>query len=305
MHELTVTRLCAELCAKARVPGEPKREPMRAWSLSAVERLHFPDGSTAIFKFAAEPFTGEDRALKLAGVHGVPVPELYASTISGGILGMLMQDLGEPAQEASDDDGVKAAVVLHRVRPSEILPTTLDADELRALPLRALAHLDYLRQVRRWKSTLDIAEMLSVLDKVAPAHAQGAELAPFGLCHSEFHPSSLHVGRTGWRLLDFARAFNGPGLLDLASWPGTQQPANVKRVRRLIEAYVAIGGPQEALAPRGGLSAEAWALGWHRVWIVEWSMDQTVRWINDPSSDPVYIKAVRRHLREAVRLLAP
>ncbi|KAA9380184.1 phosphotransferase [Microbispora cellulosiformans] len=276
---------------------------MRAWSLSAVERLHFPDGSTAIFKFAAEPFTGEDRALKLAAVHGVPVPELYACAVSGGVLGMLMQDLGEPVREAADDDGVKAAVVLHRVRPSEILPTTLDADKLRALPLRALAHLDYLRQVRRWKSTLDIAEMLSALDKVAPARAQGAELAPFGLCHSEFHPSSLHVGRSGWRLLDFARAFNGPGLLDLASWPGTQQAANVQRVRRLIEAYVAAGGPQEALAPRGGLSAEAWALGWHRVWIVEWFMDQTVHWINDPSSDPVYIKAVRRHLREAVRLL--
>ncbi|TQS07095.1 phosphotransferase [Microbispora hainanensis] len=278
---------------------------MRAWSLSAVERLHFPDGSTAIFKFAAEPFTGEDRALKLAAVHGVPVPELYACAVSGGVLGMLMEDLGEPVREAADDDGVKAAVVLHRVRPSAILPTTLDADELRALPLRALAHLDFLRQVRRWRSTLDIAEMLSALDKVAPARAQGAELAPFGLCHSEFHPSSLHVGRTGWRLLDFARAFNGPGLLDLASWPGTQHPANVKRVRRLVEAYVAAGGPQEALAPRGGLSAEEWALGWHRVWIVEWFMDQTVHWINDPSSDPVYIKAVRRHLREAVRLLAP
>jgi hypothetical protein len=235
----------------------------------------------------------------------VPVPELYASAVSGGILGMLMQDLGEPVREAADDDGIKAAVVLHQVRPSEILPTTIDADELRALPLRALAHLDYLRQVRRWKSALDIAEMLSALDKVASARAQGAELAPFGLCHSEFHPSSLHVGRTGWRLLDFARAFNGPGLLDLASWPGTQHPANVKRVRQLIEAYVAVGGSQEALAPRGGLSAEAWALGWHRVWIVEWFMDQTVHWINDPTSDPVYIKAVRRHLREAVRLLAP
>ena len=37
--------------------------------------------------------------------------------------------------------------------------------------------------------------------------------------HSEFHPTSLHIGRDGRRLLDFARTFNGPGLLDLASWP--------------------------------------------------------------------------------------
>lgn len=304
MHELTVTRLCAELCAKARVPGEPKREPMRAWSLSAVERLHFPDGSTAIFKFAAEPFTGEDRALKLAGVHGVPVPELYASAVSGGILGMLMQDLGEPVREAADDDGVKAAVVLHRVRPRRSCRRPSTPTNCGPCPCgRSPTWTTCGRSAAG--NPLDIAEMLSALDKVAPARAQGAELTPFGLCHSEFHHSSLHIGRMGWRLLDFARAFNGPGLLDLASWPGTQQPANVQRVRRLIEAYVAAGGSQEALAPRGGLSAEAWALGWHRVWIVEWFMDQTVRWINDPTSDPVYIKVVRRHLREAVRLLVP
>ena len=43
----------------------------------------------------------------------------------------------------------------------------------------------------------------------------GARLAPYGLCHSEFHPTSLHVGASGWRLLDWARAFRGPGLIDL------------------------------------------------------------------------------------------
>ncbi|MEW9533597.1 phosphotransferase family protein [Microbispora sp. NPDC049125] len=293
-----------QLYGRAGFIGEPEREPIRAGALSAVERLRFPNGDTAIFKLAAEPLTGEDRALNLAAVHGVPVPELYGSAVSGGNLGMLLEDLGEPVREAEDEDGVRAAVVLHRVRPAEILPI-LDVDELRLLPSRALAHMDDLRQVRRWRSASDIAQMLSALDKVAPVRAQGAERTPFGLCHSEFHPSSLHIGRAGRRVLDFARAFSGPGLLDLASWPGTQRPANAARVRGLIEAYVAAGGPRDALTPRGGLPAEEWALGWHRIWVAEWITDQAVHWINDPTTDPVYIKAVRRHLREAIRLLTP
>ncbi|GIH72831.1 phosphotransferase family protein [Sphaerimonospora thailandensis] len=303
MDELTVSRLCVELWVKAGFAGDPKREPIRAWSLSAVERLRFPDGATAVFKFAAEPFTGEDRALKLAAMHGVPVPELHGSAVSGAILGMVMEDLGEPAREATDQDGAAAAAVLHRIRPSEMLPITLDTESLPRLPSRALAHFDYLRQVGRWESASDVGEMLTALHGVASVRAEGAERPPFGLCHSEFHPTSLHIGRTGWRLLDFARAFNGPGLLDLASWPGTQQPANPSRVRELIEAYVTTGGHPDALTSRGGLPAEVWALGWHRVWIVEWFMDQAVHWINDPTTDPAYITAVRRHLREAVRLL--
>ncbi|MEZ0071679.1 hypothetical protein [Planotetraspora sp. GP83] len=304
MDGMTVTLLRTQLCATAGFAGEPKREPISTCSLSAVERLRFSDGSTVIFKVVAEPFAGEEGARMLAAAQGVPVAERYASLMIGGVLGMLLH-LGEPIREAENDDGVRAAVLLHQIRPAGLQPPTLDTGELRLLPSRALVHLDSLREGRRWRSTSDIAEMLAALDKVAPVRAQGAELEPFGLCHGEFHPVSLHIGTAGWRLLDLARAFNGPGLLDLASWLGTQRPASTARLRRLIEAYVAGGGPQDALAERGGLPAETWALGWHRAWTVEWLMGQARHWINDAGTDRLYIKDVRRHLREAIRLLAP
>ena len=72
-----------------------------------------------------------------------------------------------------------------------------------------------LQESGRWTGVDDIADILHALSRCASARATGAQLAPFGFCHSEFHPTSLHIGERGWRLLDFARAFNGPGLLDL------------------------------------------------------------------------------------------
>jgi hypothetical protein len=32
-------------------------------------------------------------------------------------------------------------------------------------------------------------------------------------------------------------------------------------------------------------------------------MEQAIRWINDPATDPAYIKVVRRHLTDILRLL--
>lgn len=139
--------------------------------------------------------------------------------------------------------------------------------------------------------------------QAAEARSAGATLAPFGWVHSEFHPTSLHVGERGWRLLDFARAFTGPGLLDLASWHGTIEPPHPLRLRVFLEQYVVAGGTPDALASRGGLTAENWALVWHRMWAVEWFMEQSVRWINDPATDPGYIKVVRRHLTDVLHLL--
>jgi len=284
--------------------GTPTREPLRIWTLSGVERLHRNDTSTVIFKYAAAPFTGEDKALTLAAEHKVPVPQLHASTVREGILGMIMQDLGDPLREATLHDGATAAVRLHA---AGVVPglDTLDQQRLAALPDQALQRLATLRESGRWTGVDDIADILHTLSDCASARATGAQLAPFGFCHSEFHPTSLHIGEDGWRLLDFARAFNGPGLLDLASWHGTIDDPDSTRLRELLDAYAGAGGHRQVLALRGGLPAPQWALGWHRVWAVTWYLDQAVGWINDPATDPVYIAAVRRHLREAADLLAP
>ncbi|MFD0351720.1 hypothetical protein ACFQ0M_47845 [Kitasatospora aburaviensis] len=181
----------------------------------------------------------------------------------------------------------------------------MDEDALAALPILARGHLRRLREAGRWMDgTDDIAGLLDELDARAEDLAAGANIPPYGWVHSQFHPGSLHLGADGWRLLDFARSFTGPCLLDIASWHGTTTDPDPARLRTLLEAYVAAGGSAAALAPRGGgLPAEVWALVWHRVWTAEWLMEEALRWINDPDQDPHTIAAVRRHLTGAVGLL--
>lgn len=70
-----------------------------------------------------------------------------------------------------------------------------------------------------------------------------------------------------------------------------------------LEQYVTAGGHEDALAARGGLPAGAGALGRHRMWAVEWFMEQAIRWIDAPANDPAYIPVVRRHLNGVVQLL--
>lgn len=280
----------------------PERAEIRVWGMSGVERVTFPDGTTAVFKYAKEPFDREAQALRLAHQRGLPVPELHATAMQDTWLGMLMDDLGTPVRDADDLDGVAAAVMLHAARPAGGLPL-LDKAGLAALPGRALEHLRRLRKADRWTDCDDIETTLGKISATVGTRAQGATLNPFGWVHSEFHPTSIHIGEDGWHLLDFARAFTGPGLLDLASYHGTTDTPNPVRLRVLLEQYVIAGGHQDALTPRGGLAAEAWALGWHRMWAVEWFMEQAVHWINDPAKDPMYIPVVRRHLNDVVQLL--
>ncbi|MEV6973266.1 aminoglycoside phosphotransferase family protein [Kitasatospora sp. NPDC093806] len=296
--------MLAEICADTGRP-QPTRNPMRVWALSGVERLAFPGGRTAIYKYAAEPFTTEDRILRAAQKAGVPVPAVLGAIAREDHLGMIIEDLGDEQRTATDADGVVAAVALHTAHPAHFLPV-LDGEALAALPGLALGHLKRLRNKGRWEGdTSDIGEMLDALAGAATKRAEGATTGPWGWVHSEFHPTSLHITTDGWRLLDFARAFIGPGLLDLASWHGTISDADPDRLRDFMAGYVAAGGHRDTLAERGGLAAEAWALGWHRLWAVEWFIEQALRWINDPSKDEVYIEAVRRHLTTAVELLEP
>lgn len=74
------------------------------------------------------------------------------------------------------------------------------------------------------------------------------------------------------------------------------------RTSDLIESYVAAGGPPQALARRGGLDAASWALGWHRVWVVDWFAEQMERgWAQ--GAEDVWATAITRHLDEALTLL--
>ncbi|MBO2465382.1 phosphotransferase [Actinomadura violacea] len=280
------------------------REPIHVWALSAVERVHLDNGGTVILKSAIAPFTGEADVLQYAGRHGVPVPDVLAvSRRDDAHLSMLLEDLGEhPAEDASLPQGAAAAVAIHACPPMGGLPV-LDARELASLPGRALGALARLQQAGRWSDAADIRRLLTELAEVAEARSAGAATPPFGMCHSEFHPTSLHTGPSGLRVLDWARAFTGPGLLDLASWRDTPLPLDVAAIAEMIGAYIAAGGPESAAAERGGLPAEVWAGGWHRVWICEWYLQQCVRWMPNPEADEATQRVVRRHLTEAKECL--
>ncbi|MET9695809.1 aminoglycoside phosphotransferase family protein [Streptomyces sp. NPDC006529] len=301
MDQSLTAALLDDLCTLVGKPL-PERSEIRVWSMSGVERVTFPDGESAVFKYAAEPFDREAQALRIAHRRGLPVPELHATAMRDKWLGMLMDDLGTPVRDADDLDGVAAAVMLHAARPAGGLPL-LDGAGLTALPGRALDHLQRLRKADRWAACDDIETALGKISAAADARVKGATLDPFGWVHSEFHPTSIHIGEHRRHLLDFARAFTGPGLIDRASYHGTTDAPSPVRLKVLLEQYVAAGGHEDALAARGGLTAEAWALGWHRMWAVELFMEQAIRWINDPAKDPAYISAVRRHVGDVVHLL--
>ncbi|GAA1649151.1 phosphotransferase [Actinoplanes couchii] len=304
MNPQLVTDILTAVRTSTRLP-QPRRSTVRVWSLSGVERLTFPDGTTAIYKYAAEPFTTEHQVLRAAAGAAIPVPAVIGALVRDGVLGMVLEDLGKTAREANDEDGIIAAIALHHATIDPML-AELDYEALAVLPVLARGHLYRLRANGRWTAdTDDIAGMLDALTAGAAKRAAGATTEPWGWVHSEFHPTSLHIGTTGWRLLDFARAFTGPGLLDLVSWHGTIDAPDPARLHHHIEKYIADGGHRDALADRGGLAAPDWALGWHRVWVVEWFMEQALRWINDPSQDQVYIDVVRQHLTTAVRHLKP
>ncbi|GAA1801536.1 hypothetical protein GCM10009682_24350 [Luedemannella flava] len=131
----------------------------------------------------------------------------------------------------------------------------------------------------------------------------GADRQPFGLCHGELHPTSLHRGPAGLRLLDFGKAFHGPGLLDLATWFGTRHRPDHDRVAHLLGLYVAAGGHPDALASRGGLPAATWALGWHRVWAAAWFIEQAATGAFDATTDTAHGVIVHRQLTSAAALL--
>jgi aminoglycoside phosphotransferase (APT) family kinase protein len=287
--------LLPPLLAAVGLDPHPVREKIRVWARSGVERLRFPGGGSTVFKYAEEPFDREHLVLREAADAGVPVPAVLAAHTVDGLLGMLLEDLGQSVREAEDRDGVEAAVTLHRAPFSDRL-TRLDTAALAALPGRMLA-----RAERCALTQLSIAAA-SELAKAAESRARGADLAPFGWCHSEFHPTSVFITKDGWRLLDFARAFIGPGLLDLASWHGTLDAPDTARLAAFLDQYVRAGGARSALDERGGLSAAAWALGWHRLWVAEWFSEQIERgWAGEHPA--TWTQAIERHTREAAELL--
>jgi hypothetical protein len=291
--------------------GDVRREPIRVWEMSGVERLRLDDGRTLIYKYARGPFTDEHLVLRHASAHRLSVPRLLASATAydprlgagGDSLGMILEDLGPAARVPTLEQAAAAAVAVHSV---PVLPGRpgLDSATLAALPERGLKRLTTLQAAGRWHDPA-LARHLRALAAIAYERCHDAEIPPWGMLHSEFHPTSLHMDASGrWRLLDMARACTGPGVLDLVSWQGTQTAApDTAALYELLVAYVAAGGPATALSDHSGLPVTRWAIGWHRLWIIDWYLEQAVRWMPDPTLDENAVAVVDRHLTEAVDAL--
>lgn len=300
MDPALVDSLLGDLIDAADLRGEVVREPLRGWEMSAVERLHLADETTLFFKCATAPMCGEAAVLGHVAAHGVPAPAVVAAIERSDHAGMLLEDLGPPTREPTLADAAVAAVAAHVTPPLDGSPL-LDETALAALPRHCLRSLHRLSD--RWRDVGDILERLACIDSCAEERAKGAEIAPFGMCHSEFNATSVHITANGWHLVDWARAFEGPGLLDLASWQPTREAPDLDAFDTLTAAYVAAGGRPAARSERGGLPAARWAYGWHRLWVIDWYLQQATTWIADPAMDARYQATVRRHLGEAVECL--
>lgn len=249
------------------------RETIYTGPYSVVERLTLPDGTTAVLKRTdARLFPLEPAALAAAARAGAPVPDLYATCTHADTTHLLMQDVGPAHRTAEPSDVAYAAARLHRyaahVRQGDLLDeaglTDLPARGARAVQRIPAEHPGSLAAIRR---------LLARIAEQAVERAAGAHLPPFGLCHGELHPSAVHLGTGGVVLLDLAVAHTGPGLLDLAAFFGSTTRPDPAAMRHLIHQYVEAGGRPSTAAPRGGLAAEAWALGWHRVHAAIWHLE--------------------------------
>jgi hypothetical protein len=295
--------LLPALLAKAGLPPDPARELVRqVFPFSGVWRLTFPgrrDSATVIYKQAWAPLDREAAALRYAASCRIPVPRVIASHRQDGKAGIIMTDLGQPARPPTDADAAPLAVTIHHATGSPGLPV-IDAAALAAMPGRIAG------RASRHGLPAPAIEAAATIARSARRLAAPAITQPTGLCHSEWHPESILIDAGGSpHVYDWARAFTGPCLIDLASWRGTTTAPDPTATRADIAAYVTAGGHRAALATRAGLPAEAWALGWHRIWAADWYLQQLeMHWIPDKYL-PGQHQAIDRHLHEAARLLLP
>ena len=277
-----------------------RRETLSDWQLSRVERVYLDDGSSIILKRSKSPLVNEGRIL--SGLRGteIPLADLYLVHLEGDVLTLLMEDAGPPKREPTPSDAAEMAVRIHATPPPAGL-FVLHREALLAFPGKIRQGIDELASSGRWARAHHMLLLLTGIDDAATSLVQGATVPPFGLCHSEFHPTSVPIGTKRTVVIDWAQAYVGPGLLDLASWfQWGARPPTSEQCRSLIDAYVAAGGAAEALDHRDSLPPEDWALFWNRLWVVEWFVRSCTSWMIDKTQDLAWEGAVERHLREAL-----
>ncbi len=285
-------------------PGNPVigREVLQSTGLSRVERVTLDGGSSYIAKRGTYLVTDEARTIQALRGSPIPVAEIYVADAEGESLTMLMEDLGPAKREPSIDEAAEMAVLMTKTTPADHLPTE-GRETLEQLPQRILTGIERLVSQGIWSNPDRIRRPVNDVAKAAPALSASAEAPPFGLCHREYNPTSLHIGTRKTALLDWQRAYVGPLLPCLANWFWIVDAPNLKACRRLIKEYVAAGGDPEALDDRSDLRPEVWAFFWQRVAAAEWWIRSQVNWRTSDTRDGGWQRAVERAIVDAQWLL--
>ena len=206
MTEAPAPRLLPATLSHAGWPPDTAAELVRqARPYSGVWRLRQPGGGTAIYKEAWKPLDREHGALVYARSMGLPVPQVLAAVQRDDRAGIIMTDLGQPDREATGQDAATIAAALHRIPAAGALPGDWSRRALAAMPARIAA------RARKHDLPAAVPELAARLDAIAGRIATAAAIPPVGLCHSEFHPTSVIIQGNQWHTYDLARAFHGPG----------------------------------------------------------------------------------------------
>jgi hypothetical protein len=278
------------------------REVLRSTGFSHVERITLDGGSSYIAKRGTLIATDEARTIYALRGSPIPMAEMYVADTDGEFLTMVMEDLGPAKRVPTLEEAGEMAVLMTRTEPPDHLPTE-GREFLEQLPQKIKAGIERLVSQGTWTNPDRIRRPVADIAKAAPGLSSSAEMPPFGLCHSSYHPTSLHIGARKTALLDWQRSYVGPLLPCLANWFSIPDAPDLKACRRLIKEYVSAGGDPEALDDRNNLRPEVWAFFWQRVGAAEWWITSQAKWQTSDTRDGGWQRAVERVIVDAQWLL--
>ena len=278
------------------------REVLQSTRLSRVERVTLEDGATYIAKRATHLLIDEVDTIRALRGSPIPMADMYVADIKGESLTMLMEDLGPIKIQPTIEDAGEMAARMTQTTPPDHLPTE-GRESLERLPQNIRIGIEQLVSLGTWENPDRIRRPVEDIVKSASELGSGTEIRPFGLCHREYHPTSLHIGTKKTALVDWQRTYVGPLLPCLANWFPIADAPNLEACRQLIKAYVSKGGDPEAQEKRGYLRPESWAFFWQRVGAAEWWINSQIKRQTSDTQDGSWQRAVERVIVDAQWLL--
>jgi aminoglycoside phosphotransferase (APT) family kinase protein len=186
-----------ELAGHARV-GEGREADIFAWDNGTVLRL---------LRRSSDPrrVEREAAAMRAAADGGVDVPNVYGTTMVDGRAGLIMDRVDGPD-----------LIALMGKRPWTVpgVARIVGRSQARMHDVDAPDDLPGLRQLVRWK--IETATELPA--ELADFALKKLDALPDGdrLCHGDFHPGNVLLGRDGPAVIDWTDAARGDPAADLA-----------------------------------------------------------------------------------------